>query len=56
MQLVNPFIRIANFIGNIFTNPISSIIYLFQRAWLMVYLILEKIASALDFVFGSKYG
>lgn len=52
--MVNPFIRIANFIGNVFTNPISSIIYLFQSMADGVLAILEKIASALDFVFGSN--
>jgi len=52
--LINPFIKFANFIGNIFTNPISSIIYLFQGMADGVLAILEKIASALDFVFGSK--
>ncbi|MCT4686618.1 tape measure protein [Vallitalea sp.] len=52
--LINPFIRIANFVGNVFTNPISSIIYLFQSMADGVLAILEKIASALDFVFGSK--
>jgi len=52
--LINPFIKFANFIGNIFTNPISSIIYLFQGMADGVLAILEKVASALDFVFGSK--
>lgn len=52
--LINPFIKFANFIGNIFTNPISSIIYLFQGMADGVLAILEKIASALDFVFGSN--
>jgi hypothetical protein len=52
--LINPFIRIANFIGNVFTNPISSIIYLFQSMADGVLAILQKIASALDFVFGSS--
>lgn len=52
--LVNPFIKFANFIGNIFTNPISSIIYLFQGMADGVLGILQKIASALDFVFGSN--
>lgn len=52
--MVNPFIKLANFIGNVFTNPISSIIYLFQGMADGVLAILEKIASALDFVFGSK--
>lgn len=52
--MINPFIRIANFIGNVFTNPISSIIYLFQSMADGVLMILQKIASALDFVFGSN--
>jgi tape measure domain-containing protein len=52
--MVNPFIKLANFIGNVFTNPISSIIYLFQGMADGVLAILEKIASALDFVFGSN--
>jgi hypothetical protein len=52
--MVNPFIKFANFLGNIFTNPISSIIYMFQGMADGVLAILEKIASALDFVFGSS--
>lgn len=52
--LINPFIEIANFIGNVFTNPISSIIYLFQGMADGVLSILQTIASALDFVFGSS--
>lgn len=52
--LINPFIEIANFIGNVFTNPVSSIIYLFQGMADNVLAILQKIASALDFVFGSN--
>ena len=52
--LINPFIELANFIGNVFTNPVSSIIYLFQGMADNVLAILQKIASALDFVFGSN--
>lgn len=52
--LVNPFIKFANFIGNVFNNPVSSIIYLFQGMADGILAILEKVASALDFVFGSK--
>lgn len=52
--LVNPFIKIANFIGNIFTNPISSIIYAFQGMADGVLATIEKIASAMDFVFGTS--
>lgn len=52
--LVNPFINLANFIGNVFHSPISSIIYMFQGLADNVLGILESIASALDFVFGSS--
>jgi ABC-type multidrug transport system fused ATPase/permease subunit len=50
--MFNPFIEFANFLANVFTNPISSIIYLFQGMADNVLSILQKIASALDFVFG----
>lgn len=52
--LINPFIRIANFIGNVFTSPISSIIYGFQSMADGVLAMLQKIASAMDFIFGSN--
>jgi len=52
--LINPFIEFANFIANVFKNPISSIIYLFQGLADNVLGILQKIASALDFIFGSN--
>ena len=52
--LINPFINIANFIGNVFTKPVSSVIYLFQSMADGVLATLEKIASAMDFVFGSN--
>lgn len=48
------FTRFANFIGNIFTSPVSSIIYLFQGMADGILGTLEKIASAMDFVFGTK--
>jgi tape measure domain-containing protein len=51
--LVNPFVEFTNFLANIFINPISSIIYLFQGMADNVLSILQSIASALDFVFGS---
>lgn len=53
-NMINPFIKIANFIGNVFTSPISSIIYLFQGMADGVLAILQKIASAMDFIFGSN--
>lgn len=51
--LINPFIEFANFLANIFTSPVSSIIYLFQGMADNVLSMLESIASALDFVFGT---
>lgn len=51
--LVNPFINLANFIGNVFSNPISSVIYLFQSMADVALGVLETIAKGLDFVFGS---
>ncbi|WP_310602543.1 tape measure protein [Anaerosporobacter sp.] len=51
---VNKFILFANFFANIFKNPISSVVYLFQGMADSVLGVLEKIASAMDFVFGSN--
>lgn len=51
---VNRFVIFANFFANIFKNPISSVIYLFQGMADGVLGVLEKIASAMDFVFGSN--
>lgn len=51
--LFNPFIMFANFIGNVFTSPVSSVIYLFQGLFDRVLGIIESVASAIDFVFGS---
>lgn len=53
-SLVNPFVEFANFLANLFNNPVSSIIYLFQGMADNVLGILEKIASSLDFVFGTN--
>lgn len=52
--LVNGFIRFANFLGNVFTSPVSAVIYLLQGMGDTALSILQTIASALDFVFGSK--
>jgi hypothetical protein len=52
--LINPFITFANFLGNLFQNPISSVIYLFQGMADAVLGVLENIASAMDFIFGSN--
>jgi tape measure domain-containing protein len=52
--LVNLFVTFANFFANVFKNPVSSVIYLFQGMADGVLGVLEKIASAMDFVFGSN--
>ena len=52
--LINPFITFANFLGNLFQNPISSVVYLFQGMADAVLGVLENIASAMDFIFGSN--
>lgn len=52
--LVNPFIVFANFFANVFKNPISSVIYLFQGLADNVLGVIERIASAMDFVFNSN--
>lgn len=53
-RLVNPFITIANFIANVFRDPVGSIIKLFGSMADQVLAVLQKIASAMDFVFGSN--
>lgn len=54
--LLRPFIKIANFIGNVFTSPISSVIYLFQGLADACLGVLQQIAEAMDYVFGSDMG
>ena len=51
--LVNPWIAFANFFGNLFNDPIASIIHLFGDLADNVLGIVENIAKALDKVFGS---
>ena len=51
--LMNPFLAFSNFIANLFVDPISAVIYLFQGLADTVLGLLHKIASAIDFVFGS---
>ena len=52
--LVNPILAFANFFGNVFTDPIGSIIHLFGDLADNVLGYIQKIASALDLVFGSN--
>lgn len=50
----NMFIGFANFFANLFNDPIGSIIKLFGDLADSVLGVLEKIASAMDFIFGSS--
>ena len=50
---VNGFVDFANFLANVFENPISSAIYLFQDLGDAALGVIEGIAGAMDFVFGS---
>ena len=52
--MVNPWIAFANFFGNLFNDPIGSIIHLFGDMADRILGILESIAKAIDKVFGSK--
>lgn len=52
--LVNPWIRFANFFGNLFNDPIGAIVHLFGDMADSILGILESIASAIDKVFGSN--
>ena len=53
-RLVNPFIMFANFLANVFVDPVGAVIHLFGDMADSVLAILEKIASAIDLVFGSN--
>ena len=52
--LVNPILAFVNFFGNVFNDPIASIIHLFGDLADNILGVLQKIASALDFIFGSN--
>ncbi len=52
--LINPFIDFGNFLANVFVDPIGSVIHLFGDMADGVLAILEKIASAIDLVFGTN--
>lgn len=51
----NTFITFGNFLGNVFNDPIGAIINLFADLADNVLGVLEKIASAMDFIFGSNF-
>lgn len=52
----NAFVDIGNFIGNVFTDPVGAIIKLFADMADQVLSVLQNIASAMDFIFGTNWG
>lgn len=50
----NAFARFANFVGNVFVAPVTSVIRLFENLANSVLGVLKGIASALDALFGSN--
>lgn len=52
--IINRFIDLANFLGNVFNDPVTSIIKLFENMLDSVLNIIQHIASALDKVFGGN--
>ncbi len=52
--IINPFMAFANFLGNLFNDPISSIIHLFADMADAVLRIIEGLASAIDMVLGTS--
>lgn len=52
--IANPWIAFANFFGNLFNDPIASIIHLFGDMADNILGVIENIAKALDKVFGSN--
>lgn len=51
---VNQFIRLANFFGNVFRDPIASVLHLFGSMADGVLSVLESIAKTMDKIFGSN--
>ena len=52
--LVSPFVVFANFLGNLFNDPIGAIVHLFGDMADSILGVLESIAKAMDKVFGSN--
>ncbi|MER2006725.1 MAG: tape measure protein [Psychrobacillus sp.] len=53
-MIANKFISLGNLLGNVFNDPVAAIIHLFGDLGDNVLGVIEKIASAIDFVFGSN--
>ena len=52
--IANPWIAFANFFGNLFNDPVASILNLFRDMANSILSILSSIARAIDSVFGSN--
>lgn len=52
--IVNPLVAIANFVENLFNDPIAAVIHLFADMADAVLGIIEGLASAIDMVFGTS--
>ncbi len=52
--LYNGWIAFANFFANVFSDPVGSVIHLFADLGDRVLGVIQKIAEAIDFVFGSN--
>lgn len=52
--IVNPLVAIANFVENLFNDPIAAVIHLFADMADAVLNIIEGLASAIDMVFGTS--
>ena len=54
-KTTNEFVAFANFLGNVFNDPIGSIIHLFGDLHDAVFGVLENIAKAMDHLFGTNF-
>lgn len=53
--LYNHWMAFANFFANVFNDPVGAIVHLFGDFGDNILGVIEKIASALDFVFGTNF-
>ena len=53
--LVSPWIAFANFFGNLFNDPIGSVVHLFADLGDSVLKIIQKIAKGFDMIAGTKF-
>lgn len=54
-ELKQIFFKLANFIGNVFTNPVGTAVELFFSMTDTILGALQKVAKAIDKIFGSKF-